>query len=141
MSNIILDILQKSMDRGAWQATSPVQFSSVTQLCPTLCDPMDCSMPGFPVHHQLPRACLNSCPLSWWCHPAISSSVIPVSSFSQSFPASGSFPVSQFFTSGSQSIGASNYLPQNIGGRKEKISFQIPPPFPPSLPSFVISIF
>ena len=41
------------MDRGAWQATSPVQFSSVTQLCPTLCDPMDCSMPGFPVHHQL----------------------------------------------------------------------------------------
>ena len=55
MSSIILDILPKSMDRGAWQATSPVQFSSVTQLCPTLCDPMDCSMPGFPVHHQLPE--------------------------------------------------------------------------------------
>ena len=48
----------------------------------------------------------NSCPLSWWCHPAISSSVIPFSC-SQSFSASGSFPLSQLFTSGGQSIGAS----------------------------------
>ena len=46
-----------------------VQSSSFAQSCPTLCDPMDCSMPGFPVPHQLP----NSCPLSWWCHPTISS--------------------------------------------------------------------
>ena len=47
-------------DRGAWHSadhgvTSSVQFSSVNQLCPTLCDPMDCSTPGFPVHHQLPE--------------------------------------------------------------------------------------
>ena len=54
-----------------------------------------------------PGACSNSCPLSQWCHPTISSSVIPFSSCPQSFPASGSFPASQFFTSGSQSIGAS----------------------------------
>ena len=64
-----------------------------------------------------PRACSDSCPLSQWCHPAISSSVIPFSSFLQSFPASGSFHMSQFFTSGSQSIGVSasaSVLPMNI---------------------------
>ena len=47
-----------------------VQFSPVAQSCPTLCDPMDCSMPGLPVHHQLLEFS-NSCPLSWWCHPTI----------------------------------------------------------------------
>ena len=59
----------------------------------------------------------NPCPLSWWCHPTISSSVIPFSSCLQSFPASGSFQMSQFFTSGSQSIGVSastSVLPMNI---------------------------
>ena len=50
---------------------------------------------------------LNSCPLSQWCHPTISSSVIPFSSHPQSFPASGSFPMGQFFTSGGQSTGVS----------------------------------
>ena len=54
-----------------------------------------------------PRTYSNSCPSSRWCHPTISSSVIPFSSRLQSFPASGSFPVSQFFASGGQSIGAS----------------------------------
>ena len=54
-----------------------------------------------------PEACSNSCPLSWWCHPTILSSVIPFSSCLQSFPASGSFPMSQFFASRGQSIGAS----------------------------------
>ena len=54
-----------------------------------------------------PRACSNSCPSSWWCHPTISSSVIPFSSCFQSFPTSGSFPVSQLFASGGQIIGAS----------------------------------
>ena len=54
-----------------------------------------------------PRVCSNSCPLSQWDHPTISSSVVPFSSYLQSFPASGSFPMSQFFTAGSQSIGAS----------------------------------
>ena len=82
-----------------------VQFSSVAQLCLTLCNPMDCSTPGFPVHHyQLLVACSNSCPSSWWCHPTISSSVIPVSSFPQSFPASGTFQMSQIFLSVVQSI-------------------------------------
>ena len=58
---------------------------------------MDCSTP----------VCSNSCPSSQCCHPTISSSVIPFSSCLQSFPASGSFPVSQFFTSGGQSFVAS----------------------------------
>ena len=55
----------------------------------------------------IPRIYSNSCPLSQWCHPTISSSVIPFSSCLQSFPASGSFLISQFFTLGGQSIGAS----------------------------------
>ena len=54
-----------------------------------------------------PEACSNSCPSSQWCHPAISSSVFPFSSCSQSLPASGSFPMSQLFTWGGQSIGVS----------------------------------
>ena len=61
-------------------------------------------------------ACSNSCPSSLWCHPSILSSVIPFSCL-QSFPASGSFPMSQFFTSGGQSIGVSasaSILPMNI---------------------------
>ena len=62
-----------------------------------------------------PRDCSNSCPLSWWCHPTISSPVTPFSSCPQSFPASGSFPVSWLFTSDGQSIGASaSVLPMNI---------------------------
>ena len=64
-----------------------------------------------------PRAYSNSCPLSRRCHPTISSCVIPFSSCLQSFPASGSFSVSQFFASGSQSIGVSastSVLPVNI---------------------------
>ena len=74
-------------------------------------------------HTRLPRPspspgiCSNSCPLSQWCHPTISSSVIPFSSCLQSFPASGSFPVNQFFTSGGQNMGASasaSVLPMNI---------------------------
>ena len=59
----------------------------------------------------------NSCPLNQWCHPTISSSVIPFSLCLQSFPASGSFPISQFFASGGQSIGVSastSVLPMNI---------------------------
>ena len=61
-----------------------------------------------------PRIHPNPCPSSQWCHPAISSSVIPFSSCPQSFPASGSFPMSQLFASGGQSIGASaSVLPMN----------------------------
>jgi len=93
------------------------QFSSVTQSCPTLCDPMNRGTPGLPVHHQLPEFTQNSRPSSRWCHPTISSSVVPFSSCLQSFPASGSFPMRQFFTSGGQSIGVSasvSVLPMNI---------------------------
>ena len=60
-----------------------------------------------PYPSPTPGACSYSCPLSQWCHPTISSSVIPFSSCLQSSPASGSFPMSQFFTSGDQSIGVS----------------------------------
>jgi len=66
-----------------------------------------------PTHGVYP----NSCPLSWWCHPTISSSVFPFSSCHQSFPASGSFQMSQLFASGGQSIGISpstSVLPMNI---------------------------
>jgi len=162
---------------------------SVAQSCLTLCDPMDCSLPGSSLHgilqarlleriaisssrgffrlrertcissiaggffttepqgkppkemvqfsfsvvsdslwpHGLqhtrppcpspsPEACSKSCPLSWWCHPTISSSVIPFSSCLQSFPASVSCPISQFFASGSQRFGVSvsaSVLPVN----------------------------
>ena len=66
-----------------------------------------------------PRACSNSCPLSQWCHPTVSSSVGPFSSCLQSFPVSGSFPMSQFFASNGQSVGVSasaSVLPMNIQG-------------------------
>ena len=77
---------------------------------------MDYSTPGFPVLHHL-WVCPNSCPLSQWCHPTISSSVIPFSSCPPSFPVSGSFPMSRLFTSGGQIIGAlalASVLPMNI---------------------------
>ena len=133
-----------------------VQFSSVAQLCLTLCDPMDCSTPGLPIHHQLleltqihvhwvePRSpvleadTLTSeppgkpiCPLSQWCHPTISSSVIRFSSRFQSFPALAYFQMSLLFTSGGQSIEFStspSVLPMNIQdgslGRTGWISLQ-----------------
>ena len=72
-----------------------------------------------PCPSPTPGACSNSCPLSHWCHPTISSSIAPFCFCLQSFPASGSFLVSQFFTSGGQSIGASasaSVLPMNIHG-------------------------
>ena len=92
-----------------------VQFSSVTQLCPTLWDPMDCSTARLPCPSPTPGAYSNSCSSSWWCHPTISSSVVPFCL--QSCPASGSFLRSQLFSSGGQSIGASasvSVLPMNI---------------------------
>ena len=71
---------------------------------------------GPPCPSPAPRACSNSCPSSRWCHPAISSSVVPFSSCPQSLPATGSFPLSWLFTSGGQSIGAlasASVLPMN----------------------------
>ena len=100
-----------------WNIYHSVQFSSVTQSCLTLYHPMDCSMPGFPIHYRLPRAHSDSCPLNQWCQKNISFSVIPSSSSLQSFQASGSFKISQLFTSGVQSIGVSasaSVLPMNI---------------------------
>ena len=92
--------------------------SSFVQSCPTLCDPKHCSMPGFLVHYQLPSpTCSNSYSSVQWCHPTISSSVVPFSSCLQFSPESGSFPISQFLTLGGQSIGASvsaSLLPMNI---------------------------
>ena len=76
--------------------------SSIAQSCPTLCDPArpPCPSPTPGVHP-------NPCPLSQRCHPIISSSLVPFSSCPQSFPASGSFPMSQLFPSGGQRIGVS----------------------------------
>ena len=82
------------------------QFSLVSQLCPTLCDPMDGSTPGFLVHHQLPELSQTHVPQVWWCHPTISF-LISFSSCLLSFSASGAFSMSQFFAPGDQSIGIS----------------------------------
>ena len=93
--------------------SSNSQFSSVAQSCLTLCNPMNHSMPGLPVHHQLPDFTQTHV---HWVHPTISSSVIPFSSCPQSFPASGSFQMSQLFAWGGQSIGVSastSVLPMN----------------------------
>ena len=108
-------IYKRNKGDSASQILAP-RFSSVAQSCPTLCNPMDCSMPGFSVHHQLlePTQTHPSCQ---WCHPTISFSVVPFSSCLQSFPPSGSFLMSWFFASGGQSIGVSasaSVLPMNI---------------------------
>ena len=114
----IVSSLKNPIDRGHLQATvqsSSVQFSrSVVS---------DSSRPHGQQHSRLPcpspapRTCSNSRRSSQWCHPAISSSVVLFSSCLQSFPASASFPMSQFFASGGQSIGVSasaSVLPMNI---------------------------
>ena len=90
-------------------------FSSVAQSCPTLWrHGLQHTRPPCP--SRAPGVYPNSCPLSRWCHPTISSSVIPFSSRPQSSPALGSFQISQLFTSGGQSIGVSasaSVLPMN----------------------------
>ena len=94
------------------------QFSSVqslSQSCLTLWNPMNSSTPGLPVP-PAPGVHPNPRPSSRWCHPAISSSVVPFSSCPQSLPASGSFPMSQLFARGGQSTGVSalaSFLPKN----------------------------
>ena len=80
----------------------------------------NCLWPHGQQHNRLPcpsptpRACSNSFPSSWWCHTTIWSSVVPFSSCLQSFPALGSFPVSQFFTSGIGASASASVLPMNI---------------------------
>ena len=88
----------------------PLPLSSVQFSCSVISDslrPHGLPHARLPCSSPTPRACSNSCPSSQWCHPAISSSVVPFSSCLQSFPASEFFPVSQFFTSSGQSIGIS----------------------------------
>ena len=118
-------VMTESLEKlsGRWQVsyvplsgkrTSPVQL--VAQCCPTL-RPHGLQHARLACPSPTPRACSNSCQLSRWCHPNISSSVIPFSCCLPSFPTSGSFPVSQFFASGGQSIGApasASVLPVNI---------------------------
>ena len=78
------------MPFSCWHVTCKqlVQFSSVTQSCLTLCNPMDCNTTGFPVHHQILDLTQTHVPLSQWCHPTISSSVVPLPSI---FPSIGVF--------------------------------------------------
>ena len=91
----------------------------VTKSCPTLCNPTDCSMPGFPVLHYLLEFSQTNVHWIGDAIQPISSSVAPFSSYPQSFLASGYFSVSQLFTSGGQSVGASasaSFLQMNIQG-------------------------
>ena len=115
---------------------------SVAQSCLTLCDLMDHSTPGFPVLHCLPEF-VHTCPLNWWCHPTISSSVIPFSSCRQSFPASGSFPTSQLFIMGKTALcsrGNHSFHPSSPhqdkkqeGDHFSRFLFQVTEPNPPPL--------
>ena len=97
---------QRSKHKYTYITYPSVQFSSVSsvaQSCLTL-RPHGLQHTRLPCPSPTPRAYINWCPSSRWCHPTISSSVVPFSSCLQSFPASGSFQMSQFFTSGGQSI-------------------------------------
>ena len=115
-SDSLMLLLQKIMT--GWRLRGRLacfRFSSVAQSCPTL-RPHESQHTRPPCPSPTPRVYSNSCPLSRWCHPAISSSVIPFSSCSQSLPASGPFPTSQLFSWGGQSIGVSasaSVLPMN----------------------------
>ena len=97
-----------------WDITTPVQFSR-----PVMSDslqPHELQHTRLPCPSPTPGVHSDSCPLSQWCHPAISSSVVPFSSCPQSLPASGSFPMSQLFAWGGQSTGVSalvSFLPKN----------------------------
>ena len=105
--------LRPTVDKNPPFSTSlsTLQFSSLTQWCRT----HGLQHARFACPSPTPKAQSNACPSSWWCHPTISSSVVPFSSCLQSFPASGSFPMSQSFSSGGQSIRASaSVLTMNI---------------------------
>ena len=99
---------------------TPDRLSSVQFIHSVVCDslrPHGLQHARLPCPSPTPRACSNLCPLSRWCHPTISSSVVPFSCCPQSFPASGSFPMSQLFASGGPRTGASasaSVLPMNI---------------------------
>ena len=108
--NIRAEINRKKMKKTI------AKISSVAQSCSTACDPMNRRTPRPPCPSPAPRVYSNPCPSSCWCHPAISSSVVPFSSCPQYFPALGSFPMSQLFAWGGQSIRVSastSVLPMN----------------------------
>ena len=99
--------------RNSHQMNEIKSVSSAAQLCLTL-RPHGLQHARLPCPSPTPEACSKSFPSSWWCHPAIPSSAVPSFSCLQSFPISGSFPMSQFFTSGGQRIRASvSVLPMN----------------------------
>ena len=114
---VFINVLLFSLDSNKQNFKAAKGYCSVTKSCLTLCDPMDCRTPSYPVHYQLLElAHTHVHRVSDASHPTISSSVVPFSCL-QSFSAPGSFPMSQFFASGSQSIGASasaSVLPMNI---------------------------
>ena len=99
------DSFEKTLMLGKIEVSviSHQSVSSVSQSCPTLCDPMDCSRPGLPVHHQLPE--FTQTHVHRVSDAIQPSHLLSFSSCLQSFPASGSFQMSQLFTSGGQSIG------------------------------------
>ena len=106
--------LKPNIKKTKIMTSGPIQFSSIAS---DSLRPHESQHARPPCPSPTPGVYSNSCPLSQWCHPTISSSVIPFSFCLQSFPTSGSFPVSQFFASGGQSIGVSasaSVLPVNI---------------------------
>ena len=117
--SILLVLLPSSSSSWSWSLfkCQPLLFS-----CPIVSNylqPHGLQHARLPCPSLSPGICFNSCPLSWWCHPTISSSVTPFSSCLWSFPASRYFPVNKLFTSGGQSIGAStsaSVLPMSIQG-------------------------
>ena len=121
--NTLLNVAEywkKTKHKTYFKFASSVQFSSIQFSCSVVSDslrPHELQHSRPPCPSPTPGVHSKSCPLSRWCHPTISSSVIPFSFHLQSFPASGFFQMSQFFASGGQSIGASasaSVLPMNI---------------------------
>ena len=105
VNSLILRLLVSETIRNKFWLFKPpsVQFS-----CSVVTNnlwPQGMQYADLPCQFPAPGAFSNSCPLSWWCHPTVSSSVVPFSSCLHSFPALGSFPMSQFFASSGQSIG------------------------------------
>ena len=101
---IKVDLISRKMwalERTGQETACPLRckHAAVVQLlsCVWLCHPIDCNMPGFPILHYLPEFSLFLCPLSQWCYLTISSSTTLFSSYPQSFPASGCFPMNQLF--------------------------------------------
>ena len=121
ITNVIISDAEECKSKIQWGTTSH-QLESLQFSCSVVSDslwPYGLQHTRLPCPSPTSRVYSNSCPLSQWCHPTISSSVIPFSSHLQSFPASGSFPMSQFFASGGQSSGVSasaSVLAMNILG-------------------------